>query len=92
MLHKRFNDEGIAINYPMRTLQFPEGWGPETMMSRNGQEMDGRGSTQQEPVGAMSNGGNHRRRGLRRRTPRTPRLTRGTDEDAGGEGDGPDAG
>ena len=27
-LHARFNEEGIVINYPVRTLQFPEGWGP----------------------------------------------------------------
>ena len=27
----RFKEEGIVINYPMRTLGFPEGWGPETL-------------------------------------------------------------
>ena len=28
-LHRRFREEGIVINYPMRTLQFPDGWGPQ---------------------------------------------------------------
>ncbi|MQF95105.1 MAG: mechanosensitive ion channel family protein [SAR202 cluster bacterium] len=28
-LHRRFGEEGITINYPVRTLQFPDGWGPE---------------------------------------------------------------
>ena len=28
-LHQRFKEENIVINYPVRTLQFPEGWGPE---------------------------------------------------------------
>ena len=27
-LHQRFNEEGIVINYPVRTLQFPPEWGP----------------------------------------------------------------
>ncbi len=27
-LHHRFDDEGIVINYPVRTLQFPDGEGP----------------------------------------------------------------
>jgi len=30
-LHRRFREEGIVINYPVRTLQFPEGWGPEDL-------------------------------------------------------------
>ena len=30
-LHRRFNDEGITINYPVRTLQFPEGFNPELL-------------------------------------------------------------
>ena len=33
-LHQRFREEGIVINYPMRTLQFPEGWGPEVVDGR----------------------------------------------------------
>ena len=28
-LHRRFREESIVINYPMRTLQFPDGWGPQ---------------------------------------------------------------
>ena len=28
-LYQRFKDEHIVINYPVRTLQFPEGWGPQ---------------------------------------------------------------
>ncbi len=28
-LHARLTDEGITINYPVRTLHFPDGWNPE---------------------------------------------------------------
>jgi len=28
-LHQRLREEGIVINYPVRTLQFPKEWGPE---------------------------------------------------------------
>lgn len=28
-LHARLTDEGITINYPVRTLQFPNGWTPD---------------------------------------------------------------
>ena len=28
-LHRRFKEEGIVINYPVRTLQFPDGFNPE---------------------------------------------------------------
>ena len=35
-LHRRFDDEGIVINYPVRSLQFPNGASPDP---------DGRGST-----------------------------------------------
>ena len=35
-LHRRFREEGIVINYPVRTLQFPEGWGPETLAGQDG--------------------------------------------------------
>ena len=28
-LHRRFREESIVINYPMRTLQFPDGWSPQ---------------------------------------------------------------
>tara|TARA_Y100001001_G_scaffold31247_1_gene25976 strand:+ start:404 stop:1642 length:1239 start_codon:yes stop_codon:yes gene_type:complete len=30
-LHQRFKMEGIVINYPMRTLEFPRGWGGDQM-------------------------------------------------------------
>ena len=41
-LHRRFKEEGIVINYPMRTLEFPEGWGPETLGSSDGAGQAGR--------------------------------------------------
>ena len=28
-LHSRLTDEGITINYPVRTLHFPDGWSPQ---------------------------------------------------------------
>ena len=31
-LHRRFHDEGIVINYPVRTLNLPGHWNPETVM------------------------------------------------------------
>ena len=30
-LHRRFTHEGITINYPVRTLQFPDGFNPESL-------------------------------------------------------------
>jgi len=30
-LHRRFDDEGIIINYPVRTLRFPDGFNPELL-------------------------------------------------------------
>lgn len=30
-LHRRFQEEGIVINYPVRTLQFPDGFSPESV-------------------------------------------------------------
>ena len=35
-LHRRFKELGIVINYPMRTLQFPDGWGPDALPGLNG--------------------------------------------------------
>lgn len=35
-LHRRFREEGIVINYPVRALQFPEGWGPEDLAGQDG--------------------------------------------------------
>jgi len=39
-LHRRFKELGIMINYPMRTLQFPDGWGPETLGALNGGRLE----------------------------------------------------
>ena len=33
-LHWRFNEEGIVINYPVRTLKFPDGQGSEDLLGR----------------------------------------------------------
>ena len=33
-LQTRFRKEGIVINYPVRTLQFPKEWGPELAVGR----------------------------------------------------------
>ena len=32
----RFKEEGFVINYPMRTLEFPKDWGPESLGRVNG--------------------------------------------------------
>ncbi|MCI0788201.1 MAG: mechanosensitive ion channel [Chloroflexi bacterium] len=92
LLHKRFKEEGIAINYPMRTLQFPEGWGPEDLVSRNGREMDGHRPARRKPAMAASNGGNHRRRGRRRRLTRTGHAPRQAGQEGGSESDKPEQG
>jgi len=57
-LHRRFKEEGTVINYPMRTLEFPEGWGLETLGRVNGDGQAGRRT-----------GRNGRRRGRGRRPP-----------------------
>ena len=36
-LHARLTEEGITINYPVRTLQFPDGWTPDGQMPGAGQ-------------------------------------------------------
>ena len=36
-LHRRFREEGIVINYPVRTLQFPEGWTPSSIRPQDGE-------------------------------------------------------
>ena len=41
-LHQRFNEEGIVINYPVRTLQFPEEWGPEKVVQQVRRERETR--------------------------------------------------
>ena len=35
LLHQRFNEKSIVINYPVRALQFPKEWGSE-LMTRQG--------------------------------------------------------
>ena len=35
-LHRRFKEDGIVINYPVRALQFPSGWGPQEVVQQNG--------------------------------------------------------
>ncbi len=35
-LHQRFSEEGIVINYPVRTLRFPDGVRPETLVRHDG--------------------------------------------------------
>ncbi len=57
-LHRRFNQEGIVINYPVRTLQFPEGWGPERVVIRRDLEEAGPGpSVQATPSAGPDAGG-----------------------------------
>jgi len=41
-LHRRFKEEGIVINYPMRALKFPEGWEPGVLPGVNGVRGAGR--------------------------------------------------
>lgn len=36
-LHARLTDEGITINYPVRTLHFPDGWTPDGQLPGGGQ-------------------------------------------------------
>ena len=66
LLHKRFQEEGIVINYPVRTLQFPEGWTPEDFLSRNGQNQNAHASRRRRSLKAASKSGTHRRRGSSR--------------------------
>ena len=63
LLHKRFKEEGIVINYPVRTLQFPEGWSPEDLLSRNGRDQDGHASPRRRSARAAIRSGNNRGRG-----------------------------
>jgi len=36
-LHARLTEEGITINYPVRTLQFPDGWTPDGQLPEDAQ-------------------------------------------------------
>ena len=86
LLHKRFKEEGIVINYPVRTLKFPEGWSPEDLMSRNGQDQDGHASPRRRSPKA-ARPGNNRHRGRPRR-PRRLVHTPPEEGEEGGSGDG----
>ena len=81
-LHERFGEEGIVINYPMRTLQFPDGWGPDALAGVNGV----RGAGKRGRKRGSRRGG--RLQALDRS--RTGRATEGDGE--GGDGDGPGGG
>ena len=80
LLHKRFKEEVIVINYPVRTLQFPEGWSPEDLLSRNGKDQDGHASPRRRPVKAAARSGKDRGR------PRRPRRMIHTPPEQGKEG------
>jgi len=87
LLHKRFQEEGIVINYPVRTLQFPEGWTPEDLLSRNGQNQNAHASRRRRSLKAASKSGTHRRRGGTRRIIHTPPES---DLEGDGDADGPE--
>ena len=87
LLHKRFQEEGIVINYPVRTLQFPEGWTPEDLLSRNRQNQNAHASRRRRSLKAASKSGTHRRRGSTRRTIHTPPES---DLEGDGDADGPE--
>ena len=55
-LHQRLKEEGIVINYPMRTLELPKEWDADTMSRLGGHH-----------PAVRSNGRDQRRRGRRRR-------------------------
>ena len=81
-LHARFTEEGIVINYPVRTLQFPEGWGPppgwgppEGVASEEGRAAQ----TRPEPPSRREP-----------RAPRRPGRRQGTSGPEGGDAEGPD--
>lgn len=81
-LHQRLKEEGIVINYPVRTLQFPREWGPTARMTGGGL-----------PVRQRRGDGRHPPRRRPRRRPR-PDLhiipeTRADSEGEGPGGDGP---
>ena len=76
-LHQRLREEGIVINYPVRTLQFPDGLNPETVLRQNGL-----------PKSARSASRIKRRRGRPAR-PAT-HVFPNPDVQGGDAGDGPD--
>ena len=84
-LHERFQEEDIVINYPVRTLQFPKEWTPETMALRNGGEPVGR-------TNGKTTGRNDRRRHRRRRSRKELHVPRNFGEEPDSGADGPDVG
>jgi small-conductance mechanosensitive channel len=70
-LHQRLRENGMVINYPMRTLQFPKGRGPKTSTARDGEEPPGR-----PPAGRV-----------RRRPPRELHVSQEGDGEPDGGGD-----
>ena len=83
-LHRRFKEEGIVINYPMRTLQFPDGWGPDALAGVNGVRGTGRRGRKQ---------GSRRSGAGRMGTPVRPRSSRATqDVVVGGDAENLDRG
>ena len=91
LLHKRFKEEGIVINYPMRTLQFPPGWDLENIMSRNGSESGEHLNGGREAARRGLNGGS-RRSARRRRPMRTKSVPSELGQDNAADGDTPDLG
>ena len=84
-LHQRFKEEDIVINYPVRTLQFPKEWGPESVALRDGEEPASR-------TDGKSTGRNDRRSQRRRRSPKELQVPRDLGEGPESGGDGPDIG
>ncbi len=52
LLHARLTDEGITINYPVRTLHFPDGWTPDGQPSA-GMQTARRRSSRAQPQGPL---------------------------------------
>ena len=85
-LHRRFREEGIVINYPVRTLQFPEGWRPENL------EGPDEGQAPRPTGDVDQNAAQGRRRGPRRNIGLPGDAGQGPDIGGGPPvgGDGPD--
>ena len=81
-LHSRLGDEGIVINYPVRTLQFPKEW------QANGLPFD-EGTPPRPQPGRSRLGPQRRRRSPRPDTHVIPGISDPTPRESGA-GDGPD--
>ena len=82
LLHKRFGEEGIVINYPVRTLQLPKDWTPGAMV-----QGDGERSTGEDANGGEGDGAN-----ASRRSRRNLQIPSEPGRDSGPEVDTPDVG